>query len=205
MKTRLLILIGFSLTLGLVGTAYGQYLGDKLPPNTMYDAETGKDVFPHSYADFYYSNPEFEKYSVIAGNYRYNVPYIISNGTVSEISIDCDNTELVLDIAPTTKQGWITLALPRHLIDSKMSGNKDDNFLVLLNSKETQHSDIAGEKLRVLIIPFSNETLQIKIIGVNYPEHMGENACNGTHDPPFAYFLSPLKQFKSGIPSQQVS
>lgn len=190
--------------MGFAGTAFGQYLGDKVPPNTMYDTETGKEVFPPSYADFYYSNPEFEKYSVIADKYRYDVPYIIPHGTISKTSIDCNNTELVLNITSTTKQSWITLALPRYLIDSKMGDHKDDNFFVLLDSKETQYSDIAAEKLRILIIPFSNETSQIRIIGVNYPEHMGENACNGKHDPPFAYLLSPLKQLKSGIQMYEI-
>ncbi|TAK15906.1 MAG: hypothetical protein EPO37_09420 [Nitrosarchaeum sp.] len=205
MNTRFLIIIGITMIGTIVLPANAQYLGDKVPPNTTYDAETGKEVFPPSYADFYYSNPEFEKYSVIADKYRYDVPYIISNGTISKTSIDCNNAELVLNITSTTKQSWITLALPRYLIDSKMGDHKDDNFFVLLDSKETQYSDIAAEKLRVLIIPFSNETSQIRIIGVNYPEYMGENACNGKHDPPFAYLLSPLKQFKTGLASADIS
>ena len=194
----LLVLIGFS------GTAFGQYLGDKLPPNTMMDPETGKEVLPPSYVDFYYSNPEFEKYSVIADNYRYVVPYIIPNGTISKISIDCNNAVLVLDVSTTVKQEWLTLALPRQLIDSKLGPQGDDTFMILVNSTEVKYSDIASEKLRIVIIPISNETSSVKIVGVNYPEHMGENTCDGKHDPPFVYLLPPLKQFQSGIASADI-
>jgi hypothetical protein len=191
--------IVFLVLIGLAGTAFGQYLGDKVPPNTTYDAETGKEVFPPSYADFYYSNPEFEKYSVIDGKYKYVVPYAISNGTISEMNINCNSVELILDIKPTAKQGWLTLALPRQLVDSQTGSNKDDVFIVLSDSKETPHSDITSEKLRILMIPFSNETSQVDIIGVNYPEQMGANACNGKHDPPFSFLLAPLKQIKNGV------
>lgn len=150
-----LILIGFS------GTVYGQYLGDKVPPNTMYDNETGETVFPPTYVDFYYSDPRFEKYSVTAENYQYDIPYMISNGTISQIDVDCFNIELSLDVEPSDKQGWITLALPRQLIDSKTTDDKDDDFVVLLDSKEIQRSDIASEKLRLLLIPFSDDISQV--------------------------------------------
>lgn len=190
----LLILIGF------MGTAFGQYLGDKLPPNTMMnDPETGKIVLPPSYVDFYYSDSNFEKYSVIANNYRYVIPYILPNGTISKISIDCNNSILELDVSTTVNQEWLTLALPRQLIDSKLGPQGDDTFMILVDSTEVKYSDITSEKLRIVIIPISNETSSIKIIGVNYPEHMGENTCDRKHNPPFTYLLSPLKQFKSGI------
>ena len=193
-----LILVGFS------GTVYGQYSGDKVPPKTMYDVETGEAIFSPTYVDFYYSDPRFEKYSVIAEQYRYDIPYMISNRTISQMDIDCSSVELVLDVKPSDKQGWITLALPRQLIDSKTVGGKDDVFFVLLDSKEIQRSDIASEKLRLLLIPFSDNTSQVSIIGVNYPEQMGENACNETHNPPFSYLLSPIKQSMIGIPYSEI-
>ena len=124
---------------------------------------------------------------------------MISNGIISQMNMDCSNVELVLDVEPSGEQGWITLALPRQLIDSKMGSNQDDDFFVLLDSKEITHPDIASEKLRLLLIPFSNDTSQVNIIGVNYPEHIGANACNGKHEPPFSFLLSPLKQIQSGI------
>ena len=189
----------FLVLVGILGTAYGQYSGDKVPPKTMYDTKTGETIFPPTYVDFYYSDPRFEKYSVIVEHYRYDIPYMISNGTISQIDMDCSNVELVLDVEPSDKQGWITLALPRQLIDSKTVGDKDDIFIILLDENEIPRSDIAAEHLRVLILPFSNDVSQIKIIGVNYPEHVGENACNGIHDPPFSYLISPLKQFKMGM------
>lgn len=34
---------------------------------------------------------------------------------------------------------------------------------------------------------------------------MGENACNGMHDPPFSYLFSPLKQFNMGIPYSEIT
>ena len=52
----------------------------------------------------------------------------------------------------------------------------------------------------MLLIPFSNNTSQVRVIGVNYPEQMGKNACNEKHEPPFSYLLSPIKQSEIGIP-----
>lgn len=75
---------------------------------------------------------------------------------------------------------------------------------MLLDSKEIQRSDIASEKLRLLLIPFSDNTSQVSIIGVNYPEQVGENACNETHDPPFSYLLSPLQQSKMNISYSEI-
>jgi hypothetical protein len=42
------------------------------------------------------------------------------------------------------------------------------------------------------------------VIGVNYPEHAGENACEKKHEPPFSYLLSPLKQFNSRISINEI-
>ena len=141
---------------------------------------------------------------MIAEQYRYDIPYMISNGIISQMDMDCSNVELVLDVKSSDKQGWITLALPRQLIDSKTGDGKDDVFFVLQDSKEIQPSDIASEKLRLLIIPFSNNASQVSILGVNYPEQMGENACNGMQDPPISYLFSPLKQSKIGMPYSEI-
>jgi hypothetical protein len=129
---------------------------------------------------------------------------MISDGIISKMSMDCSNVDLVLDVEPSGQQGWITLALPRQLIDSKMSTHQDDSFIILRNSQEIQRTDIASEKLRLILIPFTNDTSQINIIGVNYPESIGENACNGNNEYPFSFLLSPLKQFNSGITYEEI-
>jgi hypothetical protein len=94
--------------------------------------------------------------------------------------------------------------IPRVLVDSKIDISHDDDFIVLLNSEEVSHSDIQSEKLRILIIPFYDDTSQIRIIGVNYPEHAGENACEEKHEPPFSFLLSPLQQTQSGVLSNEI-
>ncbi len=190
---------------GITGTAYGQYSGDKVPPGTMYDVESGDTIFPPKYVDFYYSDPRFERYQVIAEQYRYDIPYMVSNGIISQMDIDCSNGELVLDMKSSDRQGWITLALPRLLIDSKTDDDKDDNFLVHVDSTEVQRSDIASEKLRLLLIPFSNYTSQVSIIGINDQEYGSKNSCNGMHDPPIFYLLSPLKQSKMGMSYSEIT
>ena len=50
----------FLILIGFTGTAYGQYIGDKVPPKTMYDDVTGDAIFPPAYIDFYYSDSRFE-------------------------------------------------------------------------------------------------------------------------------------------------
>lgn len=195
----LLILIGF------VGTVFGQYIGDKIPPGTIIDDQTGSHTFPKNYLDFYYSD-SFQQFSLISGSYQYDVPYKISNGVLTKMSIDCNNVELVLEIEPTDDQGLITVALPRYLIDAKLGNDIDDAFIVFQDSNEIQFTEleVVDAKLRILLIPFSRDVSKIRIIGVNYSEALGENACNGKHKPPLSYFVPPLKQFKYGIPIEEI-
>ena len=138
----LLILIGFT------GTAFGQYLGDKLPPNTMMDdPETGKLVLPPSYVDFYYSNSKFEKYSVISDNYSYGMTKGLIfpkdeqegldfvKGFLEKIGYTLDGTEWIdkvnfgnrIEITIQQKiHGWI---IPNHI--TRFEFTKDNTEIIL--------------------------------------------------------------------------
>ncbi|AJM93087.1 hypothetical protein [Nitrosopumilus piranensis] len=182
MKTRLFTILAIGV-LGFSGTAFA------LEP---------------SYTN-YYSNPEFSIYSLVVGDYVHDIPYSISDGTIEKIKINCNSSELVLTVQTTGDSGILTIGLSRYLIDSKFTTGNDDVFFVLENSEEAHFTELTDAGLRILTIPFSKNASTITIIGANYPESTQQNTCNGSDNRPFSYpLLSPLKQFKSGIPINEI-
>ena len=161
-------------------------------------------AFEPLYTNFY-SNPEFHIYSLVAGDYVYNIPYSVSSGTLVAMEIDCSTSELVLNVK-SAENGILIIGIPRVLVDSKFGNGNDDVFFVLEGSKETQFTETVDEGLRVLTIPFSEHSpKKIAIIGANYPESSEQNACNGTEDPPYSHLLlSPLKQHQSGVAAKEI-
>jgi len=105
--------------------------------------------------------------------------------------------DLTIDVKSTGK-GELQIYLSRNLIDSKLGNNSDDKFFVLADSTELPFTETSNIISRTLTIPFYEDTSQIKIIGVNYPETSGMNACHGIHNPPYSYLLPPLKQIRQG-------
>lgn len=151
----------------------------------------------------YFSNPEFQTYSIIEKNYKYETPYHLSTGVLESMTMDCESTLLLLEIR-TDDAGYITIHLPRVLIDSKSSISHEDDFIILLDGEETTFEETSDSVSRTLTIPFESDITRVEIIGVNYPEHAGVNACNEDHNPPYSYWFPPLKQIQSGVPVDEI-
>ena len=147
--------------------------------------------------EYSFSDSVFQTYSLIVKNYKYEIPYNILNGTITNIKIDCKSVDLTIDVESTNK-GELQIHLYRNLIDSKLGNNSDDKFFVLANSTELPFTETSDIISRTLTIPFYEDTSQIKITGVNYPETSGINACRGIHNPPYSYLLPPLQQIRQG-------
>jgi hypothetical protein len=75
--------------------------------------------------------------NVEGNNYpmKYN---ITNNARVSSIVPQKEAAKLIVTIEPT-KEGKLTINLPRELIDYKIAGNKDGNFIVQVNAKQVSN------------------------------------------------------------------
>jgi hypothetical protein len=105
----------------------------------------------------------------VDGN-NYPINYNITNGKVSSIVAQKESTKLIVTIEPT-KEGKLTVNLPRELIDYKIAGNKDGNFIVQINGKQVSNfkeiipSSNNNQTSRILEINFGQGDRSIEIIG----------------------------------------
>lgn len=93
----------------------------------------------------------------------YGVNYDITGGTISDISIDTQNTSLIISLQ-TTGNGTMTISLPRTLIDAR-SGTNDGQFFVLEDGANTDFQENKTDTDRTLSISFPDGTDKIEIIG----------------------------------------
>ena len=108
----------------------------------------------------------------LSGNQSYQVNYGISGATIQNISINHDDSSLIVDVN-STDSGSLTMSMPRTLIDAK-SENADDQFIVLVdgadmdfNESQTTASD------RTVTVAFPEGTEQIEIIGTQVVPEFG--------------------------------
>ena len=140
-------------------------------------------------------NPIEEKiFTVDAGDQgTYDVKYIIKEGTVNDMKIDYDGLSLVITI-DSTKDGSITVTLPRDLIDAKKPANlspddilagktvnpkdlEDDEFFVLIGGEETDFKETKSKDLRTLSIGFAAGDSEIEIVGTQVVPEFGPIAA----------------------------
>ena len=70
----------------------------------------------------------------IQGN-NYQIKYNNTNAKVVSIVPQKEAAKLVITIEPA-KEGKFTIDLPRQLIDYKIAGSKDGNYIVTINGKQ---------------------------------------------------------------------
>jgi hypothetical protein len=104
----------------------------------------------------------------VDGN-AYAIKYNTTNARVLSIVPDKESAKIVATIEPT-KEGKLTIDLPRELIDYKIAGNKDGNFIVHINAKPIssfkENIPATGNKAsRTLEINFGSGDRTIEIIG----------------------------------------
>ncbi len=98
-----------------------------------------------------------------------NVDYEIEGGTVSDMVIDSDFIELIVEI-DSTDDGILQVSIPRTLLDAKFN-NDDDIFFVIVDGFDTEYIEITnGASSRTLIIPFFAGDTQVEIIGTDILE-----------------------------------
>ena len=94
----------------------------------------------------------------------YTISYHITNGAILGIHADPTSKSLRVSIQ-SVGNGELTLVLPRGLIDSKVN-DTDNKFLVSVNGVETSFQETSTTSTdRALVIPFTNGSSEIQIIG----------------------------------------
>ena len=110
----------------------------------------------------------FQTANVTVDGISYPIKYNITNdaGKLVSSSAQKESAKLIITIAPT-KDGKLTIILPRNLTDYKIAGGKDGMFVVNINAKQTTNlQEISNNRTsRELEINFGKDDRVIEIIG----------------------------------------
>jgi hypothetical protein len=110
----------------------------------------------------------FQTANVTVDGISYPIKYNITNdaGKLVSSAAQKESAKLIITIAPT-KDGKLTIILPRNLTDYKIAGGKDGMFVVNINAKQTTNlQEISNNRTsRELEINFGKDDRVIEIIG----------------------------------------
>ena len=107
---------------------------------------------------------------VDAGSETFDVKYVITGGTVEDMTLDWRDFTLLVDISVTSSSGGsITMELPRKYIGAERtdgSSTTDEIFIVLIDDVETAYDESpSGQTAREITIDFLEGDSEIAIIG----------------------------------------
>ena len=110
----------------------------------------------------------FQTTNVTLDGTSYPVKYNITDNAAEVLSMaaDKESFKLAITIAPT-KDGKLTVMLPRNLTDFKVAGGKDGKFVVNINAKQvTDLQEISNNQTtRGLEVNFGKDDRVIEIVG----------------------------------------
>ena len=113
-------------------------------------------------------NLTFKSFNVTLDGITYPIRYNITDnaGEIQSIVADKDSFKLISTITPT-KDGKLTVILPRDLIDYKVAGGKDGKFQVNINAKpiSTYQEIPSNRTTRGLEIDFTKNDRAIEVVG----------------------------------------
>jgi hypothetical protein len=128
---------------------------------------TINSIFQTAYAQKDFNTPN-KVSAVKVDNTNYQVKYNVTNNDAKVVSIvpQKESTKLVITIEPTNN-GKLTIELPRTLIDYKIAGGKDGNFILHINGKQVDNvREVSNnQSARILEISFGAGDRTIEIIG----------------------------------------
>jgi predicted secreted protein with PEFG-CTERM motif len=105
------------------------------------------------------------------------VNYTISGGTVNDMNIDPQSISLIISLN-STRDGSVTLQIPRSLVDAKTSNGGDDSFIILIDGAEVKPQyEESHNDFRVLTIQFLQGDKDIEIIGTQIVPEFGPIAA----------------------------
>ncbi|CUR51375.1 Putative blue (Type 1) copper containing protein [Nitrosotalea devaniterrae] len=150
-------------------------------------------------------NYESTPYHVTIGNTTFPIIYKIDGGKINSIDVNPHETSITIH---ANQVRWMTLDLPRNLLDAKDDKNNDISFLVFTNYTATNFKEISSdENTRTLTLEvppitekydiFERENADIKIIGTTLAPLVNRDVI------PY-HVASPISQQKSGIPIKEI-
>ena len=147
---------------------------------------------------------DFDKsFSLYEKQVRYNIPYSISNGMINNMTLFCEHGSLLIDVSSQSKLDIsLEIELPRNMLDPK-TNDKDSRFFVLRDGEEINYEEIPYRDYRKLSMSFPHNTNEIEIIHA-FVLALKPPMCKVTDNPPYSLILPPLKQFKSGVPVDEI-
>ncbi len=105
------------------------------------------------------------------------VNYTITGGTVNDITIDPQSISLIVSLN-STRDGSVTLQIPRSLVDAKTDAGVDDSFIILIDGAETKpQSEEAYSDFRTLTIQTLQGDKEVEIIGTQIVPEFGPIAA----------------------------
>ncbi len=106
------------------------------------------------------------KYSLeIVDGTVFDIQYSIKGANVLSMNSIKEKNSVMINL-DSPYAGSLTISLPRHLIDAKISEKVDDLFFVFVDEIEVPYTENAGKDTRTLIISFEQGTKIIEIFGV---------------------------------------
>lgn len=106
---------------------------------------------------------EWETTTMAVGDEEFEIQYMITNGTLDELSADVE-TATITAMITSDGDGELSLQLPREIVDSVENG-QDVDYLVYVDEVEDFADDDYGEEIRTLTVPFPAGTEQIDFVG----------------------------------------
>ncbi|MGI0072582.1 MAG: PEFG-CTERM sorting domain-containing protein [Nitrosotalea sp.] len=109
--------------------------------------------------------PTKQTFHLDVNNQGYDIPYVINGGAVNDMQVDFPSLALTLSIN-ATKNGAVSLDIPRDFMDAKKMDGSDERFIVLINGTEVDPSEAQVSSLsRNVTVNFLKEDSQIELIG----------------------------------------
>jgi predicted secreted protein with PEFG-CTERM motif len=153
-----------SLTLVVpIGTIYAQ-TEDAATTNTTGAATTGGAQAPAVNAT---GGGEWTTFELTAGGQTLPIEYIITGGSVENMTINGENQTLGVTIN-SMSNGTLSLRLPREVMDSKTAEGEDADFAAFIDDAEYEEPgeiDEPTEDTRTILIGFPAGAGSIDVIG----------------------------------------
>jgi len=105
----------------------------------------------------------------------YEIAYNAKDVTVSEVTPDSDQKELIFDIDVTSPVATLELTIPRDLLDSKENGNDVDFFVIADGELVTFSEKKATDTTRTLFMQLSPGTTGLEVFGTELAGAVMEN------------------------------
>lgn len=132
----------------------------------------------------------------------FNLPYNITNANLENVRIDLIN--IIIEIT-TEDNGLLEIEIPKNLLYTQNNREPGEDYFIMIDGREVRGQQTGTTCSITYSIPFSNGSKEIELIGT----YAGSDPRLPFKSPKECLqksieVLPPLKQFKSGIPIDDI-